>query len=81
MEADLYNMQPAIGEINRLRSNYSMEMIPGDKREFGACDLAGENSGKFVVGSAADTEADARAQMLIYLVENGLWALETRKGV
>jgi hypothetical protein len=32
--------------------------------EFGACDLAGENSGKFVVGSAADTEADAHAQML-----------------
>ena len=57
------------------------QMMSGEKQEFGACDLAGENSGKFVVGSAADTEADARAQRLIYVVENGLWALETRKGV
>jgi len=31
MEADLYNLQPAIGEVNWLRSNYSMEMIPRDK--------------------------------------------------
>ena len=43
MEADLYNLQPAIGEVNWLRSNYSMEMIPGDKREFGACDVKIEN--------------------------------------
>ena len=39
MEADLYNLQPAIGEVNWLRSNYSMEMIPGEKREFGSCDV------------------------------------------
>jgi deoxyribonuclease-1 len=43
MEADLYNLQPAIGEVNWLRSNYSMEMIPGEKREFGACDVEIEN--------------------------------------
>ena len=43
MEADLYNLQPAIGEINGLRSNYSMEMIPEEKREFGACDVEIEN--------------------------------------
>jgi len=29
----------------------------------------------------AHTEADARAKMLIYLVENGLWTLELPKGV
>jgi deoxyribonuclease-1 len=39
MEADLYNLQPAIGEVNGLRSNYAMEMIPGEKRDFGACDV------------------------------------------
>ena len=39
MEADLYNLYPAIGEVNGLRSNYSMAMIPGEKREFGACDV------------------------------------------
>jgi deoxyribonuclease-1 len=43
MEADLYNLQPAIGEVNGLRSNYSMEMIPGEKREFGDCDVEIEN--------------------------------------
>jgi deoxyribonuclease-1 len=43
MEADLYNLQPAIGEVNGLRSNYSMEMIPGEKRAFGACDVEIEN--------------------------------------
>ncbi len=39
MEADLYNLSPAIGEVNGLRSNYSMAMIPGEKRKFGACDV------------------------------------------
>jgi deoxyribonuclease-1 len=43
MEADLYNLQPAIGEMNGLRSNYSMEMIPEEKRAFGACDVEIEN--------------------------------------
>ena len=39
MEADLYNLQPAIGEVNHLRLNYSMAMIPGEARAFGRCDL------------------------------------------
>ena len=39
MESDLYNLVPAVGEINGLRSNYSFGMIPGEKREFGACDM------------------------------------------
>lgn len=39
MEADLYNLYPAIGEVNGLRSNYSMAMIPGEKRAFGSCDV------------------------------------------
>ena len=43
MESDLYNLQPAIGEVNGLRSNDSMEMIPGEKREFGECDVEMEN--------------------------------------
>ncbi len=44
MEADLHNLQPAIGEVNGLRSNYSMAMIPGEKREFGKCDVEIEGS-------------------------------------
>jgi deoxyribonuclease-1 len=39
MEADLYNRQPAIGEVNQRRSNYSMAMIDGEARRFGRCDL------------------------------------------
>lgn len=38
MEADLYNLRPAIGEINNLRGNKSMAEIPGEAREFGTCD-------------------------------------------
>jgi deoxyribonuclease-1 len=34
MESDLYNLAPAVGEINGLRSNYSFGMIPGEMREF-----------------------------------------------
>lgn len=39
MEADLYNLQPAIGEVNDQRKNFSMSMIPGEKQEFGNCDV------------------------------------------
>jgi len=39
MEADLYNLVPAIGEVNGNRSNYSMAIIPGEVREYGGCDV------------------------------------------
>ena len=39
MEADLYNLVPAIGEVNGDRSNYSMSMIPSEVRSYGVCDL------------------------------------------
>jgi deoxyribonuclease-1 len=39
MEGDLHNLEPAIGEINGLRFNYSMAMIEGEARQFGACDV------------------------------------------
>jgi len=37
MQADMFNLYPAEGEINGLRENFSMAMIPGDQRDFGAC--------------------------------------------
>ena len=37
MQADMYNLYPAVGEINGLRSNYSMAMIPGKNYRFGEC--------------------------------------------
>ena len=35
----MYNLYPAIGEVNDRRSNYSMAIIEGEKREFGKCDV------------------------------------------
>ena len=43
MQADMYNLVPAVGEINCLRSNYGFGMIPGEKRGFGTCDIEIEN--------------------------------------
>ena len=39
MQADMFNLYPAIGEVNGRRSNYSMGIIEGEKREFGKCDV------------------------------------------
>src|SRR5262245_38370336 len=39
MEDDLHNLQPDIGEVNGLRFNYSIAMIPGEVRQFGVCDV------------------------------------------
>lgn len=38
MEADLYNLQPAVGEVNGDRGNLPMGIIPGEPRAYGACD-------------------------------------------
>lgn len=37
MESDLYNLFPEIGELNGLRSNYSMAQIAGPVGRFGQC--------------------------------------------
>jgi deoxyribonuclease-1 len=39
MQADMFNLYPAIGEVNGRRSNYSMAILEGEKREFGKCDV------------------------------------------
>ena len=39
MQSDMFNLYPAIGEVNGRRSNYSMGIIEGEKREFGECDV------------------------------------------
>jgi deoxyribonuclease-1 len=43
MQADLYNLYPAIGSVNALRSNYSFTMLPGEASDFGACPMRIEN--------------------------------------
>jgi deoxyribonuclease-1 len=37
--ADLYNLRPAIGELNQDRSDYPPARIPGEARAYGACDF------------------------------------------
>ena len=39
MQAEMFNLYPAIGEVNGRRNNYSMAIIEGEKREFGECDV------------------------------------------
>ena len=39
IEADIYNLVPAIGQVNALRLNYDIGEIEGEKRHFGACDI------------------------------------------
>jgi len=43
MQADLYNLVPANGQVNALRSNYNYSIIPGEPRKFGDCDMEIEN--------------------------------------
>lgn len=43
MQADMYNLVPAVGELNADRSNYQFSIINGEKREYGKCDFEVEN--------------------------------------
>jgi len=37
MQSDMYNLYPAIGSVNALRSNYNFQMLPGEESDFGSC--------------------------------------------
>lgn len=37
MQADMYNLYPAIGAVNALRQNYNYAMLPGAPSSFGIC--------------------------------------------
>ena len=39
MQSDMFNLYPAIREVNGIRSNYSMGIIEGEEMEFGKCDV------------------------------------------
>ncbi len=39
MEADMYNLFPAVGEVNGLRQDYPLTEIEGEARRFGSCDM------------------------------------------
>lgn len=37
MQADMYNLFPAIGAVNALRSNYTFTLLPHEPADFGSC--------------------------------------------
>ena len=37
MQSDMYNLFPAIGSVNALRSNYNFTLLPNVNSDFGAC--------------------------------------------
>ncbi|TMP18848.1 endonuclease [Pseudoalteromonas sp. S2893] len=37
MQADMFNLYPAIGAVNALRSNYNFTMLPAAQSDFGLC--------------------------------------------
>lgn len=41
---DLFNLVPAVGEVNGKRSDFNWGMIPGEKREFGNCNMEVDSS-------------------------------------
>jgi len=43
MQADMFNLYPAIGAVNALRSNYNFTMLPTAKSDFGSCKMKIEN--------------------------------------
>ena len=66
MEADLYNLQPTIGEINQQRQNFKMSIIPGEKRNYGKCDFEVQN--RFIEPSP-NIRGDI-ARTYFYMAEN-----------
>ncbi|MCL2916042.1 endonuclease [Shewanella corallii] len=43
MEADMYNLFPAIGSVNGLRNYYPFALMPNAESDFGSCDMRIEN--------------------------------------
>ena len=43
MQADMFNLYPAIGAVNALRSNYNFTILPNVKNDFGSCDMKIDN--------------------------------------
>lgn len=39
MQSDMFNLYPAIGSVNAMRSNYNFVMLPDGSSSFGSCDM------------------------------------------
>lgn len=56
MQADMYNLYPAIGAVNAMRSNYNYQMLAGEPATFGSCDMK-------ISSNKAEPPARARGQI------------------
>lgn len=56
MQADMYNLYPAIGAVNAMRSNFNYAMLAGEQPTFGTCDMK-------ISGNKAEPPARARGQI------------------
>lgn len=56
MQADMYNLYPAIGAVNAMRSNFNFQMLPGEESSFGSCEMK-------IAGRKAEPPARARGQI------------------
>jgi len=43
MQSDMFNIYPAIGAVNALRSNYNFTVLPAQKSDFGSCAMKIDN--------------------------------------
>ena len=56
MQADMYNLYPAIGAVNAARQNYNFQMLPHAKSDFGTCEMK-------IDGRRAEPPERARGQI------------------
>lgn len=56
MQADMYNLYPAIGAVNAMRSNFNFQMLPGEESSFGSCEMK-------IADRKAEPPARARGQI------------------
>jgi len=56
MQADMYNLYPAIGAVNASRSNYNFTLLPTANSDFGACAMK-------IEGRKAEPPVAARGQI------------------
>jgi len=67
MQADMFNLYPAIGAVNALRSNYNFTMLPAAKSDFGSCMMKIDNR-------KAEPPEEARGQISrTYLYMEGVY--------
>ena len=56
MQADMYNLYPAIGAVNAMRSNFNYQMLTGEQSTFGTCEMK-------IADRKAEPPARARGQI------------------